>query len=45
LKQEFERLVSQGSLPRAAIRVLAHKYAIAARAVYGIVHGVGQNYG
>jgi 16S rRNA (cytidine1402-2'-O)-methyltransferase len=40
LKEEFDQLVGQGSLPRAAIRVLAQKYAIGARAVYGIVHGV-----
>jgi 16S rRNA (cytidine1402-2'-O)-methyltransferase len=45
LKEQFEQLVGQGSLPRAAIRALAQKYAIAARTVYGVVHGVGQNYG
>ena len=38
VRLEFDALVTQGSLPRAAIKKLALKYEVPARTVYGVVH-------
>ena len=38
LRVEFAELVSQGAVPRSAIRSLAQKYGLGARQVYSVVH-------
>jgi len=41
LRAEFTDLLAQGSVPRSAIRTLAHKYGLGARSVYSVVHQTG----
>jgi 16S rRNA (cytidine1402-2'-O)-methyltransferase len=42
LRAEFEELLSVGSKPRAAVRVLAEKYSLPSRDVYAVVHQTGR---
>jgi len=42
LRVEFSSLVSEGAVPRSAIRTLAQKYGLGARHVYSVVHQTGK---